>query len=81
MTKSFDLVVIGTGAYLLGPRAEEVINLFAIAIRVGLGAAVLKKMICAHPSSSSDIGYMIFARIAVKAARARRTCGSRASWS
>ncbi len=47
------------GAHLLGPNAEEVINLFAIAIRSGLRANDLKKMIYAYPSSSSDISYMV----------------------
>ena len=47
------------GAHLLGPQAEEVINLFAIAIRSELGADDLKRMIYAYPSSSSDISYML----------------------
>ena len=47
------------GAHLLGPHADEVINLFAIAIRSGLGADDLKKVIYAYPSSSSDISYMV----------------------
>jgi len=47
------------GAHLLGPHADEVINLFAIAIRKGLSATDLKKMIYAYPSSSSDISYMV----------------------
>lgn len=47
------------GAHLLGLHAEEVINLFAIAIRLGLRATDLKKIHYAYPSSSSDISYMI----------------------
>ncbi len=47
------------GAHLLGPHAEEVINLFAIAIRAGLTTTDLKKMVYAYPSSSSDISYMV----------------------
>ncbi|HVA88282.1 MAG TPA: NAD(P)/FAD-dependent oxidoreductase, partial [Chloroflexota bacterium] len=40
------------GAHLLGPHAEEVINLFALAIRSGLRATDLKQMIYAYPTSS-----------------------------
>ncbi len=47
------------GAHLLGLHAEEVINLFAIAIRTGLRATDLKKVPYAYPSSSSDISYML----------------------
>jgi glutathione reductase (NADPH) len=47
------------GAHLLGPHAEEVINLFALAIGSGLRAADLRKMPYAYPSSSSDISYMV----------------------
>ena len=47
------------GAHLLGPHAEEVINLFAIAMRNGLRSDEIKKMIYAYPTSSSDISYMV----------------------
>ncbi|MCI0409852.1 MAG: FAD-dependent oxidoreductase [Acidobacteria bacterium] len=47
------------GAHLLGLHAEEMINLFALAIRTGLRAADLKMMPWAYPSSSSDISYMV----------------------
>jgi glutathione reductase (NADPH) len=47
------------GAHLLGLHAEEVINLFALAIRSGLRAADLKRMPYAYPSSSSDVSYMV----------------------
>lgn len=47
------------GAHLLGIHAEEVINLFAVAIRSGLRATDLKKVLYAYPSSSSDISYMV----------------------
>ena len=47
------------GAHLLGPHAEEVINIFALAIRSGIRAAELEEMPYAYPSSSSDIGYMV----------------------
>ncbi len=47
------------GAHLLGPHAEEVINLFGLAIRLGLRAADLKRMPYAYPSSCSDVSYMV----------------------
>ncbi len=47
------------GAHLLGPHAEEVINIFALAIRSGLKAEDLKTMIYAYPTSASDISYMV----------------------
>lgn len=47
------------GAHLLGPHAEEIINIFAIAIRNNLPASELRHMIYAYPTSSSDIPYMI----------------------
>jgi glutathione reductase (NADPH) len=47
------------GAHLLGAHAEEVINIFALAIRTGLKAEDLKTMIYAYPTSASDIGYMV----------------------
>ncbi|MEJ2558096.1 MAG: NAD(P)/FAD-dependent oxidoreductase [Anaerolineae bacterium] len=47
------------GAHLLIPHAEDVINLFAIAIRFGLAASDLKRMVYAYPTSSSDISYML----------------------
>nr|MBA3767720.1 NAD(P)/FAD-dependent oxidoreductase [Acidobacteriota bacterium] len=42
------------GAHLLGAHAEEVINIFALAIRSGLNADDLKTMIYAYPTSASD---------------------------
>lgn len=47
------------GAHLLGLHAEEVINLFALAIRSGLQASDLKEMLYAYPTSSSDVAYMV----------------------
>ena len=47
------------GAHLLGPHAEEVINLFALAIRMGLRASDLKQMVFAYPTSASDVSYMV----------------------
>jgi glutathione reductase (NADPH) len=47
------------GAHLLGLHAEEIINLFALAIRAGLRTSDLKAMVYSYPISASDIGYML----------------------
>jgi len=47
------------GAHLVGPQADEVINVFALAIRNGLTAQDLKTTIFAYPSGASDIAYML----------------------
>lgn len=47
------------GAHLIGPHAEEVINLFAMAIKAGLTSKDIKTMILTYPSASSDIVYMV----------------------
>ena len=47
------------GAHLLGPSADELINLFALAIRHGLTAENLKDAIFAYPTHASDVGYMV----------------------
>jgi len=47
------------GAHLLGLHAEDVINIFALAIRLGLRADALKDMVYAYPTSASDISYMV----------------------
>ncbi len=47
------------GAHLLGPHADEVINVFALAIRNGLTAKDLKATMFAYPTGASDIGYML----------------------
>lgn len=47
------------GAHLLGLHAEEVINLFALAIRTGTPANVLKEMVYAYPTSASDLSSML----------------------
>lgn len=47
------------GAHLVGPHADEVINLFALAIRHDLTADDLKGTMFAYPSGASDIGYML----------------------
>lgn len=47
------------GAHILGEHAEEVINIFGLAIRNGLTATDLKTMIYAYPTSCSDVSYMM----------------------
>jgi glutathione reductase (NADPH) len=47
------------GAHLLGPAAEETINLFALAMRHGLTAAAVKESIYAYPTHGSDLKYML----------------------
>lgn len=47
------------GAHLLGPHADETINLFALAIRSGLRATDLKETLFAYPTHGSDVRYML----------------------
>jgi len=47
------------GAHLLGPHADEVINLFAVAIRLRIPARDLQQAIFAYPTSGSDIRFML----------------------
>ena len=47
------------GAHLVGPHADEVINVFGIAIRHNLTADDLKTTMFAYPTGASDIGYML----------------------
>ncbi|MDE3110978.1 MAG: NAD(P)/FAD-dependent oxidoreductase [Acidobacteriota bacterium] len=46
------------GAHLVGPHADEVINVIAFAMRNGLNAKSLQSMIFAYPTSASDLSYM-----------------------
>jgi glutathione reductase (NADPH) len=48
------------GAHIVGPHAEEVINIFSMAIRLGLTANDLRDPILyTYPTSSSDVVYML----------------------
>ena len=47
------------GAHLVGPHVDEVINLFALAIRHDLTTGDLKTTMFAYPTGASDIGYML----------------------
>lgn len=54
--KRTDLVL---GANVVGPSADEVINLFGLAIRHGVTAQALGGTMFAYPTAASDIGYML----------------------
>ncbi len=47
------------GAHLLGKDAEEVINVFALAIQADIKAATLRQMLFSYPSRCSDLPYML----------------------
>jgi len=47
------------GVHLLGQNADEVINIFALAIRLGLTVDDLKTIVWTYPTLSSDISYML----------------------
>src|ERR1051326_3510738 len=47
------------GAHILGTHAEEIINIFALAIRLGLNTTDIKNAILSYPTKSSDIDYML----------------------
>jgi glutathione reductase (NADPH) len=46
------------GAHLLGIEAEEVINLFGVAMRSGMRATELRDMLYAYPTRGGDVPYM-----------------------
>ena len=48
------------GAHLFGSGAEEVINLFAVAMRSGMRASDLKHMLLAYPKHGSDVPCMLW---------------------
>jgi glutathione reductase (NADPH) len=47
------------GAHLLGHNAEELINLFTLAIHYKIRASDLQKMIFAYPTHTSNVQYML----------------------
>ncbi len=47
------------GAHLLGPHADETINLFALAMRFGITADQFKQMLWAYPTQASDTSHMV----------------------
>jgi glutathione reductase (NADPH) len=47
------------GAHLFGPEYAELVNIFGLAIKLGLKTADLRKMVSAYPSVGSDFGALI----------------------
>ena len=47
------------GAHLVYPHSEEIINLFALAMRNNLPADALEDLLIAYPTSASDVGSML----------------------
>ena len=47
------------GAHMVGPSAEETINMFALAIKAKLPATTFKTMMYSYPSWASDLGHMV----------------------
>jgi len=47
------------GAHVVGPHADQIVNIFAVAIRNNLTADQVKQTIFAYPTSASDVGYML----------------------
>jgi glutathione reductase (NADPH) len=47
------------GAHLIGPHADEVINVFAMAIRNDLTTQQLEDTVFTYPTAASDLHYMI----------------------
>jgi len=47
------------GAHIIGPHAEEVINIFALAIRLGLNVDKIREGVFTYPTNSYDIRYML----------------------
>lgn len=47
------------GAHIVGPHADDVINILALAIRNGITAEQIKETMFAYPTGASDIGSML----------------------
>ena len=47
------------GAHLMGTHAEEIINIFALAIKLGLNTSDVKDTLFSYPTKSYDMGYML----------------------
>lgn len=54
--ESTDLIL---GAHLVGPHVDEMINVFAFAIRHGHKAEDIRTTMFAYPTGASDLGYML----------------------
>jgi len=47
------------GAHVFGPHADDVINLFALAMHAGMTAGEVGNVLYAYPAVSGDIAYMV----------------------
>jgi glutathione reductase (NADPH) len=47
------------GAHLLGPEADELINVFTLAMRMNIPVGTLRHTIFAYPTHASDLAYML----------------------
>jgi glutathione reductase (NADPH) len=48
------------GAHIVGPHAEEIINIFSMAIRLDLTARKLRDpLLYTYPTNASDVVYML----------------------
>jgi glutathione reductase (NADPH) len=47
------------GAHVFGPHADDVINLFALAMGAGMTASAVRDVLYSYPSVSGDITYMV----------------------
>ena len=47
------------GAHVFGPNADDVINIFALAMRSGVSASQVRSALYSYPSASHDVGYMV----------------------
>ncbi len=65
LTKAASKVIIEketkkiSGAHIIGPDAQDTINIFALAIKAGLTTDQVKNAMYAYPSSSYDVRYML----------------------
>ena len=47
------------GAHVFGPNADDVINIFALAMRSGVRASEVRSALYSYPSASHDVRYMV----------------------
>jgi glutathione reductase (NADPH) len=47
------------GAHVFGPSADDVINIFALAMRSGVRASEVRSALYSYPSASHDVRYMV----------------------
>jgi glutathione reductase (NADPH) len=47
------------GAHVLGPGAEELVNIFALVMQAGLTTSLLRNVVFGYPTAASDVSYML----------------------